>query len=296
MRVLPATNRFAARSGTWLKEAERCDVVFVPSEITFQRYETPIVLAVRNASLALSLVRESPLRLKARFVAQREFARRSAKWSAAHIAVSRHAAHLATTNLRIPPERVHVVYHGGPAQVRPVVSTPAHRFLFVSNLYRYKNVKRAIIALAAIGGEWTLDLVGGEVEPAFSQELRQLTEKLGLEERIRFRGHLSGDSLQAAYLEADCFLWPPYAETFGHPLLEAHAFGLPIIAAEAASNREIAGDAAVYFEPFDVEDLQGKLIMAMTTGLQTGPLPRSYSWEDCAAGTVKVLQGAVGRY
>lgn len=293
LRVLSATDRFAARSSGWRREVERCDVVFAPSEISFQRYEVPTVLAVRNASLALWLVRESPLREKARFIVQRELARRSARWAVAHVAVSHHAARLAHDNLRIQPQRVHVVYHGGPARQRPLVRRPARRFLFVSNLYRYKNVSRLISALEGLSGEWSLDIVGAEVDQRFSRDLQRQVQKLHLTERVHFRGHLVGEQLRRAYLDADCFVWPPYAETFGHPLLEAHSFGLPIVAARASSNEEIVGGAAVYFDPFDVDGLRQQLASAMSEVLPIGSLPRRYSWDGCAVATARVLEEAV---
>lgn len=289
LQIVPARSRLAARDPRWRSAAESCDVVFAPTEITFQRYDVPLVLAIRNASLALSLVRESSLRRKARFLTQRQLARRSAKWASAHIAVSGFAARLGE-NLGVSPQRLRVVYHGGPAPVRAVETRPARRFLFVSALYRYKNVDRMINAFAGLPGNWTLDIVGADVDRRFRRLLDDLTRRLNLEDRVHFRGHLSGDALRSAYLNADCFVWPPYAETFGHPLLEAHSFGLPILAARAASSQEIVGDAAVYFDPYSVADLRNQLSYAAQVGVQAGPLPRQYSWEKCAAATAAVFQ------
>jgi glycosyltransferase involved in cell wall biosynthesis len=291
LRILPAHGRAAARNAAWRSEAESCDVVFAPTEISLQRYKAPLVLAIRNASLVPWLVQESTVRRKTRFLAQRKLARQSAKWATAHIAVSHFAASLAD-NLGAPSHSVHVVHHGGPAAVRFVERLPARRFLFVSNLYRYKNVDRMISAFAGLSGDWTLDIVGAAVDLSFRRLLDQLTLRLGLSERVHFLGPLSETALHSAYLASDCFVWPPYAETFGHPLLEAHAFGLPIIAARASSNEEIAGAAAVYFDPFDVDGLRRYLSIAINEGLQTGPLPRHYSWEACAAATVSVLESA----
>ena len=55
------------------------------------------------------------------------------------------------------------------------------------------------------------------------------------------------------YRSADIFVFPSYTESFGHPLVEAMASGLPIVAADVPVNRELCGEAAVYFSPFDTE-------------------------------------------
>lgn len=291
LEIIPARNRLAARADSWRSKAECCDVVFAPTEISFQRYDAPLVLAVRNPSLALWLVREATVSRKVRFLAQRRIARQSARWATAHIAVSYFAASLAA-NLGVPSHRVHVVHHGGPPAVRRLERRPARRFLFVSNLYRYKNVDRMLSAFGGLPGDWTLDIVGAAVDLPFRRSLDRLKVHLGLSEKVNFVGPLFGEALKSAYLASDCFVWPPYAETFGHPLLEAHAFGLPIIAARAASNEEVAGAAAVYFDPFDVDALRSHLSIAMSEGLETGPLPREYSWDACVAATISVLKSA----
>jgi glycosyltransferase involved in cell wall biosynthesis len=49
-------------------------------------------------------------------------------------------------------------------------------------------------------------------------------------------------------------VYPSVIESFGHPLLEAMAAGLPVVAADAPVNRELCGNSAVYFSPYDATD------------------------------------------
>lgn len=60
-------------------------------------------------------------------------------------------------------------------------------------------------------------------------------------------------TLPDLYRNSDIFVFPSYTESFGHPLVEAMASGLPIVAADVPTNRELCGDAAVYFSPFDAD-------------------------------------------
>jgi glycosyltransferase involved in cell wall biosynthesis len=59
-------------------------------------------------------------------------------------------------------------------------------------------------------------------------------------------------SLPKLYQEHDIFIFPSVSETFGHPMAEAMSSGLPVVAADTPVNREICGNAALYFEPFSV--------------------------------------------
>jgi len=62
------------------------------------------------------------------------------------------------------------------------------------------------------------------------------------------------------YLMGDIFVFPSFVESFGHPLVEAMASGLPIVASDIPICHEICGDAAVYFDPFDAEQLAERIL------------------------------------
>jgi glycosyltransferase involved in cell wall biosynthesis len=72
-------------------------------------------------------------------------------------------------------------------------------------------------------------------------------------------GRLEGDDLATFYASADVFAFPSLTDTFGNVLLEAMASGLPIIAADAASSREVAGEAGVYYNGGDVAGLSARI-------------------------------------
>lgn len=73
----------------------------------------------------------------------------------------------------------------------------------------------------------------------------------GIAEDTNWRNY---GSLPDLYRSADIFVFPSYTESFGHPLLEAMASGLPIVAADIPVNRELCGEAAMYFSPFNVNE------------------------------------------
>lgn len=68
-------------------------------------------------------------------------------------------------------------------------------------------------------------------------------------------GRHNYQDLPALYNAHDIFVFPSVSETFGHPMAEAMSCGLPLVVADTPVNREICGDAALYFRPFSVSGL-----------------------------------------
>ena len=105
--------------------------------------------------------------------------------------------------------------------------------------------------------------------------------------------------MPALYSNASLFVFPSYSETFGLPLVEAMASGVPIAAANAASMPEVAGEAAVYFDPFSIEDI-AKTIEAvvndknLSDSLRQRGLAQAkqFSWKRSAEETSRLFREA----
>ena len=67
------------------------------------------------------------------------------------------------------------------------------------------------------------------------------------------------DKVERLYQESNIFVFPSLVESFGHPLVEAMASGLPVIASDIPIHREVCGDAAIYFDPLNENDLAEKI-------------------------------------
>src|SRR3954465_15929333 len=78
---------------------------------------------------------------------------------------------------------------------------------------------------------------------------------VGVDDSVRFPGWVDAAQLEALYAEAECLAFPSKREGFGLPPHGAMNRGLPVICARASALPEVAGHAALYFDPESSEDL-----------------------------------------
>jgi glycosyltransferase involved in cell wall biosynthesis len=81
-----------------------------------------------------------------------------------------------------------------------------------------------------------------------------------LRNRLEFLPKRTSDEMPPLYWSSDIFVYPSPVESFGHPLVEAMAAEVPIVAADTPLNREVAGDAAVYFDCYDPQDFARQIL------------------------------------
>jgi glycosyltransferase involved in cell wall biosynthesis len=176
---------------------------------------------------------------------------------------SQAAADLITRRIPIPPARIVVIPHGissEPFRAARALPEGHPPYLFLpASLERHKNIPVLLECLLHVRDPrvevWIAG--GSETDPAHEADLRALVAKLGIGSRVRFLGRVPYEEVLAYHRAALALVFPSLIETFGHPLLEAMLAGTPVLAADIASFREIAGDAALYFPPRDPVQLAG---------------------------------------
>jgi glycosyltransferase involved in cell wall biosynthesis len=106
----------------------------------------------------------------------------------------------------------------------------------------HKNLARLIDAMASVDAVLLV--------PGYRTELEaELERRAG--DRVRFTGWVDEATLEGLYRMASGFVFPSLAEGFGMPVLEAMARGVPVACSDATSLPEVAGDAALLFDPAD---------------------------------------------
>lgn len=171
--------------------------------------------------------------------------------------------------------------------------------LYVGRREGVKNFQRFLSAFAHssfLSVEFDLLCVGGgEFTP---EELRCVQES-GMAGRVR-QLHADDSFLASLYSHASLFVYPSLYEGFGLPLLEAMRCGCPVACSNTSSMPEIAGDAAVYFDPSDEEEM----LIVMESTLQSQDMIRSlrergyereksFSWDKCVSQTLELYRSMV---
>lgn len=175
---------------------------------------------------------------------------------------------------------------------------PRPYFVCVGNVKPYKNLGRLVEAFLRIRDKTPCDLViVGQSEGLITGESTKFFERVkSAGERIELTGHISYEQLLSLVGHARALIMPSLYEGFGLPPLEAMAAGVPVAVARTASLPEVCGDAALYFDPLQVEDIAcGMVSIASDDSLRKQfrgrGLERSklFTWQACAETTAQAL-------
>lgn len=147
-----------------------------------------------------------------------------------------------------------------PMGMRPWRADGCLRLIYVSVYYPHKQpelVCRAVEGLQAAGmdAHATITMDIRETEDFKGGSYDNLMMSQALERGQITLGRRPYEKLPNLYREHDVFVFPSISETFGHPMVEAMGCGLPVVAADTPVNREVCGDAALYFQPLSVASL-----------------------------------------
>ena len=143
------------------------------------------------------------------------------------------------------------------------------RLLYVSEYGEYKNFTTLLKALLLMKQQGTHDFhltTTAHPDQFPNSEIvgRQLDKDLVshplIAPHLTLTGYVPYGEIDQLYRQADLFIFPSLAESFGHPLVEAMAAGLPIVASDIPICREICGEGALYFDPLSPKDLSEKIL------------------------------------
>ncbi len=192
-------------------------------------------------------------------------------------------------------------------QLQDKYNLSEHYILFVGTIQPRKNIERLIEAFAK-----TLNQAEQNSEPRTIKDLQLLIvgkkgwlyeeilkapEKFGVENSVKFLQFVSEEELHQLYNHALFFILPSLYEGFGLPVLEAMKYECPVITSKVSSLPEVAGDAALYIDPEDTNDIMQKMKKLLNDKKLRNELiekgrkqVQKFSWEKTARETLKVLE------
>lgn len=175
--------------------------------------------------------------------------------------------------LGVPAEKIEVIRRGAGVPGRRWPSReeaesvlagralPPRFALYPAKTWPHKNHLRLLEAIAVLrsrGVEVPLVCPGGGVPP-HDAVVQAAHDRLGLRDLVTFPGHVTAEELAALYRRADLLVFPSLFEGLGIPVLEALEAGLPVACADVTCLPEVAGDAAVLFDPREPEAIASAL-------------------------------------
>ena len=173
--------------------------------------------------------------------------------------------------------------------------------LFVGTAEPRKNLNRLVEAMTILNRHYghDIDLVLAGKAAWGSQGLKECIEKYAFHRHVHLLGHIEVSELPAIYSGALAAVQPSIAEGFGLPVLEAMACGTPIVVANSSSLPEVAGNAALQFDPQQVDELAHQLSrVAEGTQLREDLIQQGkeraseFTWGKAATKTLNVLKAA----
>lgn len=295
------------------------DVLFAPFDIVPFVSSCPVLLAVRNPSMALLSSNFSALSISEMLKANLH---RLASYLSCRKAYkvfypTSYAMNTLGDLAGVPIEKRAMVNHGtdynywcakkDPAFVLNEYSIINNKFLlFVSNFYKYKRVQLLIDAFSlwidnTKDKEYKLVLVGTPPDDIVKKNIISQIFKLNLQNNVIFLENITRYNLAILYQEAAVFVLPSVMETFGQIYVEAMASGAPVVCADTEFARELCGDAACYFKMDDKDELTNALKKILgdsifrATKIEKGySRAKMFSWEREARETLSLLREAKG--
>ncbi len=260
-----------------LVRRDRLDVFLSPYFKAPGIRSCPIAVTVHDL-MALRLPQSLSGRGRASVEAFRAYAAHSARRAAVVLTVSEHSRRDIAELLDVPVSKVCVVGNCVDARFRPpdapetirrakeVCGISGDYLLYVGNFRPHKNIDGLLDAYAGLDVElrdrFSLVLAGRE-DP-WTAEARRRADRLGLDDRVRFPGHVPDEHLPGLYAGAHAFVTLSRWEGFGLPPLEAMACGAPVVVSDRAALPEVTGEAALRVDPEDQAAVTGTITRVLT--------------------------------
>ena len=207
--------------------------------------------------------------------------------------------------LNVSKDKIKVIYHGNEQLLLKATSTEIEHkdhvpyILWVGKIYAHKNLVRLLRAysklIEAKHIKHRLVVCGMKAwgYPSFVKTI----EELGLEDKVIFKGYVPHDALKSIYAKASLFVFPSLTESFGLPILEAMSCRVPVITSNCGGMAEIADEAALLVDPYNVEEIAEAMYRILTDETLRATLIKKgfnrasqFSWEKTARETLEVYE------
>ncbi|MFH1938298.1 MAG: glycosyltransferase family 1 protein [Patescibacteria group bacterium] len=173
----------------------------------------------------------------------------------------------------IDSKKIKVIYEGVPDSPRTVIendvlgtrtsflgrSLDKPYLLYVGNAYPHKNLERLIVAFDGLNKNGMQLVLAGRLDYFY----KKIQKRFSGFKNIVFTDFILDKDLPILYQNASLYIFPSLCEGFGLPPLEAMSYQVPVVCSKATCLPEILGQAAIYFNPEDIEDMKKKIKLVL---------------------------------
>lgn len=227
------------------------------------------------------------------------------------IAISRQVKDDIVRLYHIPPEKIEVVHHGvdhnaftntetqhDAAAMRARYGLPERYILYAASSLPHKNHERLFQAFADIRRRVPgLKLVLSGARDKGESALTQKIKAMGLDQDILTLGWIPFEDVPALLRASAAFIFPSLHEGFGLPVIEAMACGVPVVCSNIEPLPEIAGEAALFVNPYSPSSIADGIITVLTDQTMRDNLVQKglvraneFTWEATARKTLQFMK------
>jgi len=185
--------------------------------------------------------------------------------------------------------------------IRTKYELPEHYILYAAALLPHKNHDRLLQAFKEIHKNMPgmMLVLTGAWETGYNSIMGMIKEN-DLQNNVIMLGWLPFEDIPAIYRGATLFVYPTLHEGFGLPILEAMASGVPVVCSKIEPLIEVAGDAALFVDPYDHRDIARGISLVLNSWEERAKLiqkglhrVRNFTWEKTATDTLEFLRSMI---
>ena len=210
----------------------------------------------------------------------------------------------------VRPEKISVVYNGITDSYQPIGDVQKEEvrkkytqgrpyFLYLGAIHPRKNVLTLIKAFNQFKSSGTSDvqlIIAGR-KAWHTEDVFRAIEQSPFKNEIHLPGYVPTSNAVSLVASAEAMIYPSLYEGFGLPLVEAMACGVPVICSNVSSLPEVAGNAALLFDPMDVDQLS-RHMRSITKDIQLREIlihqgnerSKDFSWDKAAENIYEILK------
>lgn len=299
----------------YVLKKNKASILYSPANIGLIFFPFPTVIMIQTvAPFYPEMIKKQNIYYRLKFNLLRILTSLSVKKAKKVIFISDKARKDLKRYYNLHEESTSLIYHGKSMMFKPDLDYDNLQkikqkynldkfILYVSNIYGYKNFLELIHAFSLIKNKINpnlkLALVGKSFDNQYTEPLKTLVLNKKMEDRVVFLGHIPYEELPYFYVLCKLFIYPSTCENCPNILIEAMACGAPILSSNIEPMPEICRDAAVYFDPFNPQDIAEKIQSVLANNslmqkLKELSIKRAdyFDWEETARKTLRVLEGA----